>query len=128
MVETSQANLVAGVAWLRSTYTIRLNNRHKLTGHVLSGRYKAQLVEGSGDGYLRTACDYVHLNPIRAELLGVEDRLLAYPWSYYLFIGLALFAALAKDGPPLSGLPGGELRLYRNSSLCWISRSGRVVG
>jgi hypothetical protein len=44
-------------------------------------------VEGSGHGYLRTACDYVHLNPVRAGLLKAEERLLAYPWSsfgYYL--------------------------------------------
>jgi hypothetical protein len=30
---------------------------------------------------LKTVCDYVHLNPARAHLLGKEDRLLAYPWS-----------------------------------------------
>ena len=87
VLETPNGNLVAGMAWLQSTYTIRLNHRHKLMGHVLSGRYKAQLVEGSGNGYLRSACDYVHLNPVRAHLLGPEERLLAYPWSslaYYL--------------------------------------------
>ena len=87
VLETPNANLVAGMAWLQSTYTIRLNHRHQQVGHVLSGRYKAQLVEGSGNGYLRTACDYVHLNPVRAGLLRPEDRLLAYPWSslpYYL--------------------------------------------
>jgi putative transposase len=83
VAETPDANLVSGMAWLQSTYTIRFNNRHKLTGHVLSGRYKAQVVEGSGNGYLRTACDYVHLNPIRARLLAPEDRLLAYPWSSF---------------------------------------------
>jgi hypothetical protein len=65
----------------QSTYTIRLNHRHRLFGHVFSGRYKAQLVEGSGNGYLRTACDYVHLNPVRAGILKAEERLLAYPWS-----------------------------------------------
>ncbi len=79
--ETPNGNLVAGMAWLQSTYTIRLNHRHKLFGHVFSGRYRAQLVEGSGNGYLRTACDYVHLNPVRARLLRAEERLLAYPWS-----------------------------------------------
>jgi REP element-mobilizing transposase RayT len=76
VLETPNANLVAGMAWLQSTYTIRLNHRHKLMGHVLSGRYKAQLVEGSGNGYLRTACDYVHLNPVRAGLLKPGERLL----------------------------------------------------
>jgi len=75
--------MVPGMAWLQSTYTIRLNNRHRLHGHVLSGRYKSQLVEGSGNGYLKTACDYVHLNPVRAGLLRPEERLLAYPWSSF---------------------------------------------
>ena len=87
VAETPNANLVAGMAWLQGTYTIRLNHRHKLIGHLLSGRYKAQLVEGSGNGYLRTAGDYVHLNPVRAGLLRADERLLAYPWSslgYYL--------------------------------------------
>ena len=69
--------------WFLSAYTIRLNHRQKLFGHVFSGRYKALLVEGSGNGYLKTACDYVHLNPTRAGLLGQEDRLLAYPWSSF---------------------------------------------
>jgi len=81
VVETPNANLVAGMRWLLSTYTIRLNHRQKLFGHVFSGRYKAVIVEGSGTGYLRTACDYVHLNPVRAKLLGPKDRLLEYPWS-----------------------------------------------
>ena len=40
-------------------------------------------MEGSGNGYLRVACDYVHLNPVRAKLLVPEDRLLAYPWSSF---------------------------------------------
>jgi putative transposase len=83
VLETPNGNLVAGMAWLQSTYTIRLNHRHKLFGHVFSGRYKAQVVEGSGNGYLRTACDYVHLNPVRARLLKAEERLLAYPWSSF---------------------------------------------
>ena len=30
----------------------------------------------SGSGYLRTAVDYGHLNPVRAGLLKVEERLL----------------------------------------------------
>jgi putative transposase len=81
IIETPNANLVEGMRWFLSTYTIRLNHRQKLFGHVFSGRYKALVVEGSGNGYLRTACDYVHLNPVRAKLLQREDRLLAYPWS-----------------------------------------------
>ena len=83
VVETPNGNLVAGMGWLLSTYTVRLNHRHKLFGHVFSGRYKALVVDGSGNGYLRTVCDYVHLNPVRARLLGPEQRLLEYPWSSF---------------------------------------------
>jgi REP element-mobilizing transposase RayT len=53
VLETPNADLVSGMTWLQSTYTIRLNNRHKLAGHVLSGPYKAQLVDGSATGCLR---------------------------------------------------------------------------
>lgn len=80
VVETPNANLVAGMRWLLSSYTLRLNHRRKLSGHVFSGRYKALIVDGGG-GYLKTVCDYVHLNPVRASLLVPEDRLLAFPWS-----------------------------------------------
>jgi REP element-mobilizing transposase RayT len=70
VLETPNANLVAGMAWLQSAYTIRLNHRHKLIGQVLSGRYKAQLVEGGGNGYLRTACDYYFRKRLLEEMEG----------------------------------------------------------
>ena len=83
VVETPKANLVAGMKWFLGTYTGRFNRRHKLFGHLFSGRYKALIVDGSGTGYLRTVCDYVHLNPVRANLLSREQKLGAYRWSSY---------------------------------------------
>jgi hypothetical protein len=70
--------------WLLSSYTIRLNHRHQLSGHVFSGRYKALLVDGHQPGYLKTVCDYVHLNPVRAGLLGPRQPLERFQWSSYL--------------------------------------------
>ncbi|MBU6400234.1 MAG: transposase [Verrucomicrobia bacterium] len=81
VVETPQANLVAGMKWFLGTYTSRFNRRHKLVGHLFSGRYKSLIVDGSGDGYLRTVCDYVHLNPARAKLLKPEQSVREYRWS-----------------------------------------------
>jgi REP-associated tyrosine transposase len=81
VVETPEPNLAAGMRWFLGTYTSRFNRRHKLFGHLFSGRYKALIVDGSGDGYLRTVCDYVHLNPARARLLTPEQALREYPWS-----------------------------------------------
>lgn len=81
VVETPEANLVAGMRWLLSTFTARFNRRHRLVGHLFSGRYKALVVDGSGNGYLKTVCDYVHLNPARAGLVNPEQALRAYRWS-----------------------------------------------
>jgi hypothetical protein len=69
--------------WLLGTYTSRYNRRHKLFGHLFSGRYKALVVDGNGNGYFRAVCDYVHLNPARAKLLGPEQFLRDYGWSSY---------------------------------------------
>ena len=81
VVETPQANLVEGMKWLLGVYTSRFNRRHKLSGHLFSGRYKSLIVDGSGTGYLRTVCDYVHLNPARAGRLRAEQGLREYRWS-----------------------------------------------
>lgn len=81
VMETPQGNLVAGMRWFLSAYTARFNRRHKLFGHLFSGRYKALIVDGSGTGYLQTVCEYVHLNPVRAKLLQPEQKLSEYRWS-----------------------------------------------
>jgi REP element-mobilizing transposase RayT len=83
VIETPQANLVAGMKWLLGVYTKRFNIRHKLCGHVFAGRYRALIVDGSGNEYLRTVCDYVHLNPVRAGLIGPADVLGSFRWSSY---------------------------------------------
>ena len=81
VVETPAANLVAGMRWFMGTYTARFNRRHRQFGHLFSGRYKSLIVDGSGNGYLRTVCDYVHLNPVRAKLISPEQKLRDFAWS-----------------------------------------------
>src|SRR5579862_7306745 len=81
VVETPQPNLVPGMKWLLGTYTTRFNRRHREFGHLFSGRYKSLIVDGSGNGYLKSVCDYVHLNPTRARLIRPEQSPAAYRWS-----------------------------------------------
>jgi len=83
VVETPRPNLCLGMQWLLGTYTARFNRCHKLFGHLFSGRYKCLLVDGSGDGYLKAVCDYVHLNPLRAKLLKPPETLETFRWSSY---------------------------------------------
>jgi len=41
----------------------------------------ALVVDGSGNGYLQSVCEYVHSNPVRTHLLRPEQKLLEYAWS-----------------------------------------------
>ena len=83
IVETPRPNLVVGMKWLSGTYTGRFNRRHKLFGHLFSGRYKALIVDESTPGYLRTLGEYVHLNPVRAKLLRPDAPLRSFRWSSF---------------------------------------------
>ena len=83
MIETPQANLVAGMRWFQTTWTMRYNRRHRLCGHLFQGRYKAVVVDAQESRYFAVLSDYIHLNPIRARMIGLEERLFDYAWSSY---------------------------------------------
>lgn len=109
LLETPEPNLVAGMKWFQGTYTQRFNARHRLSGHLFQGRYKAVPVEADRANYFRTVSDYIHLNPARAGLLvGDRPRLVDYRWSSYpafvgggtLWPGLARARAFAALGLP----------------------------
>ena len=40
------ADRQASMKWFLGTYTGRFNRRHRVFGHLLSGRYKALIVDG----------------------------------------------------------------------------------
>lgn len=81
LLETVRANLVRGMQIFNATYTRRYNVRHRTYGHLFQGRYKALLVDPEAEGYFLTVSDYVHLNPVRAGLVGDLAGLRANPWS-----------------------------------------------
>jgi REP element-mobilizing transposase RayT len=93
LVETPQANLIAGMRWFQTTWTARFNRRHGLCGHLFQGRYKAVVVDPEQRSYFAHLSDYIHLNPVRAGIVGLEQRLFDYRWSSY-----PLYAA--KAGRP----------------------------
>ena len=69
-LETQDANLVAGMQWLQSTFANRFNRLVRDRGHVFQGRYKALLIEDEGS--LLRVVNYIHLNPMRAGIETVE--------------------------------------------------------
>ena len=84
LLETREANLARGMQWFQTTYTARFNARHRLGGHLFQGRYKAVPMDPDGDFYWGRLGDYIHLNPVRAGLLAIDDpRLEGYKWSSF---------------------------------------------
>lgn len=84
LLETPEANLIAGMKWLQGTYTQRFNARHKLRGHLFQGRYKALPVEADFGDYFSVLSSYIHLNPARAKLFDLQNGTLSdFPWSSY---------------------------------------------
>ncbi|MEM7393538.1 MAG: transposase [Verrucomicrobiota bacterium] len=84
LLETPEANLVAGMKWFQGTYTMRYNGRHKQSGHLFQGRYKAVLIDSKAPEYFATVADYIHLNPARSRVIrrGLTT-LTDYIWSSY---------------------------------------------
>ena len=84
LLETPEANLVAGMKWLQGTYTSRFNARHKLWGHLFQGRYKALPVGADQGEYFSVLSSYIHLNPARAKCFNLKQGDLSeYLWSSY---------------------------------------------
>lgn len=82
-VETPEANLSKGMQWLQNSLTRRFNVRHRRWGRVFGDRYKAIITEGHHGYYYQSLVDYLHLNPVRARIVRIDNgqSVLDYPWS-----------------------------------------------
>jgi putative transposase len=94
VVETPLGNLSRAIGWLQTTYTVRFNRRHRRSGHLFQGRFKAHLVEA--DSHSMELLRYIHLNPVRPPdkqaLVPAKSRdaLEHYRWSsHQAYLGLA---------------------------------------
>ena len=90
-VELAEPNLSEGMKWLQGTWIRRFNRVRAQVGRPFQGRYKALLVE-PGEAFGRV-CHYIHLNPVRAKVVPV-DQATSYPHG-----SLALFPQKKKNRP-----------------------------
>lgn len=69
-----EMGLSAGMHFLGVSYTVWFNRRHRRSGHLFQGRYKAIIVDFERWGV--SLSRYLHLNPVRTEgyLLGKQRR------------------------------------------------------
>ncbi len=96
VIETPDANLSRGMRQLNGVFTQWSNRRHRRTGHLFQGRYKAVLVDA--DSYLLELTRYVVLNPVRA---GMVKSARAWMWSSY---GATVGAADTPEWLEVDGL------------------------
>jgi len=90
-LETPRGNLVSGVHWLQSTFGNRFNRYRGERGRAFQGRYQAILVQPGV--HLARLVDYLHLNPVRARIVALE-QLAQFRWSSY-----RVFLRGAKERP-----------------------------
>jgi REP element-mobilizing transposase RayT len=63
---------------LLTWYAQYYNRRHKRTGHLFENRYKSILCDE--DNYLLALVRYIHLNPLRANIVKTIEELDRYPF------------------------------------------------
>ncbi len=64
---------------LLTWYAQYFNHRHNRTGHLFQNRYKSILCDE--ENYLLALIRYIHLNPVRAQIVNTIEELDRYPWS-----------------------------------------------
>ena len=79
LVRTGRQPLFRSMKKLLTGYVVNFNLRHKRTGHLFQNRYKSIICEE--DPYLLELTRYIHLNPVRAGIVGGLEGLNNYRWA-----------------------------------------------
>lgn len=75
---------------LLTGYALYFNRRHHRSGHLFQNRYRSIVCEE--EAYLLELVRYIHLNPLRGDVVGSLKELEKYPWS-----GHAVLMGLTKN-------------------------------
>ncbi len=147
IVETPEGNLSRAMQWLNLSYSAWFNRRHRRSGHLFEGRFKAIIVDPKEWGLELSR--YVHLNPLRtrehamskaqrqevatgkrkpAPESEIKNRLLAlnaYRWSSYrAFAGLEPEPAWLETGD-IARLTAGDARQWRRKYRALVEAGAR---
>lgn len=78
LLRTGTAPIATVMRRLLTGHAVSFNRRHRRQGHLFQNRYKSILCQE--DPYLLELVRYIHLNPLRAKLVGGMDALGQYPF------------------------------------------------
>ena len=79
LLRTGPRPLARSMRSLLTGYAGAFNRRHHRVGHLFQNRYKSIVVEA--EPYLLELVRYLHLNPLRAQVVPDLQRLDRYPWT-----------------------------------------------
>ncbi len=79
LVRTGRQPISRSMRKLLTGYVVNFNIRHKRFGHLFQNRYKSVICED--DPYLLELTRYIHLNPLRAGMVGDLKQLGQYRWA-----------------------------------------------
>jgi len=79
LVRTGRQPISKSMKKLLTGYVVKFNLRHKRCGHLFQNRYKSIICEE--DPYLLELTRYIHLNPLRAGIVGDLEELRHYRWA-----------------------------------------------
>jgi len=79
LVRTGRQPISRSMRKLLTGYVVNFNLRHKRHGHLFQNRYKSIICED--DPYLLELTRYIHLNPLRAGMVGDVRGLSKYRWA-----------------------------------------------
>jgi putative transposase len=78
LVRTARQPLSQSMRRLLTGYVVNYNRKNSRYGHLFQNRYKSIICED--DPYLLELTRYIHLNPLRAGMVGNIESLSRYPW------------------------------------------------
>lgn len=79
LIRVGSAPLSTMMRSLLGSYGTYYNRRHSRVGYVFQNRFKSILC--NEDEYLLALVRYIHLNPLKANILPSMEALETYPWS-----------------------------------------------
>ena len=82
-IKTNELHIGLFMQRLSHSYARYFNNKYNYLGHLFQERYLSKVIDN--DAYLVEASRYIHLNPVRANIVETAEL---YKWSsYQIYIG-----------------------------------------
>lgn len=118
LCKTRNRSLADNMRRLLTGYAINFNKRHDRHGHLFQNRYKSIVCQE--ETYLKQLVRYIHLNPLRADLVPDLGELKKFRWSGHA----ALCGTVLRPWQDCDSILAlfGEKRNQRRRYLCFVAR------